>query len=171
MKKIMLFIGITLVIFLGLQLKVTKMNIEHVAGEALKEAGRLFVEHVAEGVIAFPRNDGSTEAEQSAFLQEQWRKVLLSVSSEYRDQRSKYYNANIWAAVKNLPEKPPRNLIVLATRNIDSSILGTGLTERDMQKRIHFDEQFVPPKNIPVLKKYAAVIFADGRGLIVWRDP
>jgi hypothetical protein len=173
MKKIMVVIGVALtgvLLFWGGAFSVTKMNVEQVAAGTMQWAGSRFYEHAAEYGVAFPRDDDSAEAEQLTFLQEQWREASLLESSEYRKHRNKYYDANIWAVVKNLPENPPGNLVVLATRNIDPSSLRTRLAEGDMEKRICFDRHFVPPKNLPILKKYAVFIYADGRGLIIGMD-
>lgn len=172
MKKTMMFIGIILALFFWVKVSMMKMNIEGVAIMTLEEAGMQFVEHVAgEGDITFPRDDGSTEAEQLAFLREQWREILLLVEGEYRSQRSKYYDASIWTVIKNLPENPPENLVVLATRNIDPSSLRTRLTEGDAEKQIRIDEHFAPPENLPILKKAAVVIYANGGRLIIGTAP
>lgn len=160
-----------LLLFFWGYLSVTRMKIEEVAAGTMQGAGIQFVELAAEHGITFPRDNGSTEAEQFVLVQEHWRESSLLESDEYRNRRSKYYDANIWAVVKNLPENPPGNLIVLATRNIDPSSLRTRLGDRDMQKHIRFDKNFVPPENLPILKKCAAVIYADGRGLIIGTGP
>ena len=70
-----------------------------------------------------------------------------------------YFNPSIWIVIKNIPDDPPPNLIVLATRNIDPSSLRTKLTDEDMQKHIQFRGE---NGHLMILKKYAVVFFADG---------
>ena len=115
--------------------------------------------------VNFPRDNGSTETEQLIFLQKRWHLVQNDMSDP--DYYDKFCDANIWTVVKNLPENPPHNLIVLATRNIDPSSLRTRLTEADMHRHIQFNEQFESPQNLPVLKKHAVLIRADGSSCIV----
>lgn len=116
----------------------------------------------------FPKDDGSTGAEQLAFLSEQWHLLQNEMNDRHGDNyHDKFCDVNIWTAVKNRPENPPPNLIVLATRNVDPSSLRTRFTEEDMQKHIRFDGQFEPPPNMPILKKCAVVVYADGNAHIM----
>lgn len=125
-----------------------------------------WVRGVSEEGVVIPRNDGMTEAEhQLAFLQEQWR--LVQQSDSIHEHTRKYCDASIWTVVKNLPENPPENLVVLATRNIDPSSLRTRFADGDMHKHIRFDRQFEPPPDIPILKKYAVLVYAQGGYTII----
>ena len=111
----------------------------------------------------FPGDGDSTEAEQITFMRERWHDIKTTMRATHGDDYcDKFCDPNIWVAVKNCPKNPPPNLIVLATRNIDPSSLRTSLTDEDMQKRIRFDKNFVPPENLPMLKEVALFLYADG---------
>ena len=136
--------------------RVERINKQNVEIARILWAGTLFA------VTTFPNDSDSTEADQLAFLQKQWHLIKNDMSDRQDDSYyDKFCDENIWTVVKSRPENPPSNLIVLATRNIDPSSLRTRLTDGDMQKRIRFDQHFVPPENLPTLKKVAVVIYAD----------
>jgi len=156
-KAFAAIISAGLIFFLWMAAYERKHRPEGVATYMMLSMGRDFARKTT--FQRFPRDGGATEAEQIASLQKQWREAKPYSED---DPRSKYCDANIWAVVKNIPEDPPENLIILVTRNIDPSSLRTRLTDGDMQKQIQFDEQFIPPENLPILKKYAVVIRADG---------
>ena len=178
MKRILkifinLFIGISVGLLLLWRIAVylvEKSKEEEMTDYVVKSAGFHFAYDVLLGYYTFPRDDGSTEEGQLASLREQWQGLQSDMEDEKRGKhapdvikaQSKYYDARIWAVIKNLPENPPDNLIVLATRNVAPSSLRTKLTDRDMHKRIRFDEQFEIPQNMSILKKYAVFIYADG---------
>ena len=161
------FAGTVLVglsILWGIDYIAKRFSIEDLTPSRLRGAGFAFVCGYLDTAITFPRDDGSTEAEHLAFLQEQWRKAHVYVTNT-NDIR--YCDANIWSVIKNIPENPPDNLVVLATRNIDPSSLRTRFSDGDIHKRIRFDEQFDPLQKYPTLKKYAVVIYANGNGRII----
>jgi len=66
-----------------------------------------------------------------------------------------------------MPENPPENLIVLATRNVNPSSLRTKFSDGDIHKHIRFDERFEPPENMTILRKCAVLITAKGHGKII----
>ena len=159
-KNIRIVVGIILagLLFLWVYDVMEKFNKQDVAMGSMWWTGKTFAMNET-----FPGDDNSTVAEQIAFIQARWYGVKKGMNHGRNDNYyDKFCDANIWVAVKNRPENPPPNLIVLATRNIDPSSLRTRLTEGDMQKRIRFDKHFVPPKNLPILKKTALFIYADG---------
>ncbi len=113
----------------------------------------------------FPKDgspDGKTYQEGQT---NQWYAVfdsdLLSKSGRIinKDIPNAYFDSSIWIVVKNIPDDPPQNLIVLATRNVDPSSLRTKLTYEDMQKHIRFREE---NDDLEILRKYAVLFFADG---------
>ena len=165
-----LLIGIILIgLPIFLRLAYLKIEEEAWASTPAQWAGRDFYQGVFMGYYDFPRDDGSTDAEQIATLRERWHRLKSGMEDEERDKHSpdyidalsKYYDARIWTVIKNLPENPPDNLVVLATRNVAPSSLRTRLTESDMPKHIQFDEQFEFPPNMSILKKYAVFIYAN----------
>jgi hypothetical protein len=86
---------------------------------------------------------------------------LLSESARPIDEDipKAYFDADIWTVIKNMPDDPPPNLIVLATRNVDPSSLRTKITDTDMEKCIRFNEQ---KDDLWILNKAAVLIRADG---------
>ncbi len=70
-----------------------------------------------------------------------------------------YFDADIWTVIKNMPDNPPPNLIVLATRNVDPSSLRTRIADTDMEKCIRFKEK---KDDLWILNKAAVLIRADG---------
>ncbi len=67
-----------------------------------------------------------------------------------------YLDPDIWTVVKNLPDNPPSNLIVLATRNVDPSSLRTKLTDEDMCKHIRFRSV---KDGLWILKSFAVLVW------------
>ena len=70
---------------------------------------------------------------------------------------------NIWTVVKNLSSNAPNHVVVLATRNIDSSSLRSRLTEGDMSKPM----RFVPEKQKGLLRDWAILVRKDGSSVAV----
>lgn len=70
-----------------------------------------------------------------------------------------YFDPDIWTVIKNIPNDPPPNLVVLATRNVDPSSLRTRLIEKDMDKHIRFKEKKDP---LWILNQTAVLVYADG---------
>jgi len=115
---------------------------------------------------SFPRDGGSDNINHQPRQFNQWYSrfdvdKLLSDSRRRIDEDipKAYFDSNIWIVAKNIPDDPPSNLIVLATRNVDPSSLRTKLTDEDLQKHIRFREE---NDHLMILRKYAIVFFADG---------
>ena len=100
-----------------------------------------------------------------------YKSIWRTVHEQYKNENpnksiNKYFNAKEWIIIKNIPENPPANLIVLATRNIDPSTLRTHLTDDDMQKTIRFFSwNYLSP-----LAYYAVLIRADHRTILIQKS-
>lgn len=78
---------------------------------------------------------------------------------QQRDPDNRFYDRNEWIVIQNIPDNPPGNLIVLATRNVDPSSLRTKLADGDMQKHI----RFVANPGFPLFERNSAILVrADG---------
>ena len=159
-KKIITFVIIALAIFWGITNYRAMTGDERRALDGIGRSGKGFWIHVLNENFILPSNDFSPKESWPALLQKQWDVTKL-------DMKSRFCDANVWTVIKNGPENPPKNLIVLATRNIDPSSLRTSFTDKDMHKHIRFDEQFVPPEKMPILSKYAVAIRADCRAVLI----
>lgn len=115
---------------------------------------------------SFPRDSGSDDKNHQAGQFNQWHSLfdvdkLLSDSGRRidKDIPKAYFDSSIWIVAKNIPDDPPPNLIILATRNVEPSSLRTRLADEDMQKHIRFREKY---DDLMILRKYAVLFFADG---------
>jgi hypothetical protein len=81
-----------------------------------------------------------------------------------KDIPKAYFDAEIWTIIKNIPDDPPLNLIVLATRNVEPSSLRTKITSEDMAKCIRFKEK---KDDLWILNRVAVLIRADGLAISV----
>lgn len=176
MKRILKVFSVIILVSLALLIWAVRVykkdNIREMSVSRMIDAGTnyyIWLLHPDEGLkYAFPFDDELSESEQITFLHEMWNEVRTEKASEHA---RKYYDPNIWTIIKNLPDNPPDNLIVLATRNIDASSLRTRLTVEDLDKCIRIDEHYVPPENIPILKTAAVVINATGSRCIISTNP
>jgi len=175
-KGIRIVVGIVVVglsLFFWIDYRMEKLSAERWTIALLRNVGIDFFYAISGDVISFPRDDVLTKtADQLAFLQELWRELYTGNESGIYAQnvdrpRNKYCDASIWTVIKNMPENPPENLIVLATRNVDPSSLRTRFSDGDIHKHIRFEERFEPPENMPILRKFAVLITAGGSGTIV----
>ncbi len=129
--------------------------------EYLRKAGTAIARGLREN-NAFPRDCRATERKTDNRLSS-----LINVEqmlSKYggvndRDMPKRYFDANIWTVIENIPNDPPPNLIVLATRNVDSSSLRTRLTDEDLQKHIRFKDK---KDDLWILNQIAVFVYADG---------
>lgn len=171
-KTIKIVAGIAVVVlplFFWIDNGLKKMNARDMAVWHLQCAGTDFFRKLKEsGAFSMAETE-----RQLAFLQEIWRELQSETgyesdiySQNFYKSRNKYCDASIWTVIKNMPENPPDNLVVLATRNIDPSSLRVR-PSGEMYKHIRFDERFEPPENMPILRKYAALITANGCGAII----
>jgi len=160
-KKIMAIIAFCLLIVLGMGYVVVWGCInEQAVLERIVVAGRGFLIDASQKKLCFPYDDWEPEEDVHFTMQKQWDYVKRSGERKYSD-------VSVWSVAKNLPDNPPDNLIVLATWNIEPASLRTRFTEEDKHKHIRFNEQFVPPQNTAILKKYAVAIHADGTAIII----
>lgn len=152
------------VFILGVVLKVDSAS-TGLAHIYIKTAGSAIAYSLKES-NSFPRDSGWYDKNHQTVQSNQWHSFfdvdkLLSDSDRRidKDIPKAYFDSSIWAVVKNIPDDPPPNLIVLATRNVDPSSLRTKLTDEDMQKHIQFRGE---NDHLMILRKYAIVFFADG---------
>ena len=134
--------------------------------KSLLEVGRCICWNLTEN-NAFPRDDAAEVMIYQDGRTGKWHDQLNVEQMLNRRELSTQpkeilCNANIWTVIKNLPDNPPGNLVVLATRNIDPSSLRTKLTEEDMHKHIQFKEG---KDDVLLLRGFAGVVRADGRAI------
>jgi hypothetical protein len=153
-----------IIFILGLILKVDSAS-TGLAHSYIKTIGRAIAYSLKES-NSFPRDDGSADINHQPGQFNQWYSLfdvdkLLSDSGRRidKDIPKAYFDLSIWTVAKNIPDDPPPNLIVLATRNVDPASLRTKLTDEDMQKHIQFRGE---SGHLMILRKYAIVLFADG---------
>lgn len=124
----------------------------------------------------FPRDCSPVDTSHPARLLSQ-RRVLLDVEQLLHkygrgtvdaDIPRDYLSPDIWSVVKNLPDDPPSNLVVLVTRNVDSSSLRTRLTDRDMHKQIRFKGV---KDDLWILNRFAVLVRLDGAAITVRVKP
>ena len=133
---------------------------------------------IAQGLMenkAFPRDVGPEDINYQAGQSPQGH-VLFNVEQmlfkygiiSVNDIPKGYFDADIWTVIKNLPDEPPPNLIVLATRNVDPLSLRTRITVDDMNKHIRFKEN---KDDLRILRQAAVLIYADGMGIAIPVEP
>jgi hypothetical protein len=75
------------------------------------------------------------------------------------ERRKKWYSLDFWVVVENISQTPPRNLIIVSTRNIDAASLRTKYSIADRAKRLRFEWN----DNFKILRKRAFLFRADGQ--------
>ena len=101
---------------------------------------------------AFPRDDNTST------FNETWSEIIEHMQKN--KPKNKFFDPNEWIFIQNMPENPPGNLIILASRNVDPTSLRTKLTHEDMHKKL----RFVPYKKFPLFERNSAVIFRANGG-------
>lgn len=146
-----------------------------IACSHLRTVGRAITRGLRE-CNAFPRDCSPVDTSHPARLLSQ-RRVLLDVEQLLHkygrgtvdaDIPRDYLSPDIWSVVKNLPDDPPSNLVVLVTRNVDSSSLRTRLTDRDMHKQIRFKGV---KDDFWILNRFAVLVRLDGTAITVRVKP
>lgn len=162
--SVIVSIFLVIIFFFGVILKVYSAS-TGLAHSYLVTIGRAVAYSLKES-NSFPRDGDSDGRNHQLVKFNQWYSLfdvdkLLNDSDRRidKDIPKAYFDSSIWTVAKNIPDDPPPNLIVLATRNIDPSSLRTKLTDEDMQKHIQFREE---KGHLMILGKYAIVFFADG---------
>lgn len=164
---VLVLIGITFLlgILINIDSATTGINYDY-----LKTAGMAIACGLRES-NAFPRDGGPDDKDHQAEQPNQWYatfdvdELLLESGMKIdKDIPIDYFDTEVWTVVKNIPDDPPSNLIVLATRNVDTSSLRTKLTDEDMQKHIRFKEK---KDDLWILNQAAVLIRSDGTATAV----
>ena len=171
------FVGITffIAVFLLGSVIVTlmewKKNGDFYLRNQLQRTGRIFASVLVER-DAFPQDvcpmlmDPQIDQSKQWFEKIKLEEIIRSCAgTETTDAHKIYYNdVRIWTIIKNLPDNPPKNLIVLATRNVDPTSLRTRLGTNDMKKHIRFKKE---KDNLRILRRFAVLINAGGGSIAV----
>lgn len=159
---VLLLFGITFI--LGTIINVDSAS-TGVARSYLRTIGKTIADNLKER-NAFPMNSRADDKQHLDGQPNQWYSILdvgklLSKTGRIIDEdiSKAYFDPEIWTVIKNIPDDPPPNLIVLATRNVDPSSLRTKITNKDMEKFIRFKER---KDDLWILNKAAVLIRADG---------
>ena len=180
MKYCAIPLGILVVVIsalLGFEyLREDKRNAESRAASIVRITGGEIVRYLREN-NAFPRDGCPASGMEDYHVapSKRWHdqlnlaeimhgRICWEDGSPHYSQKLPHYNLGIWTVIKNFPDNPPENLIVLATRNIDPLSLRTKFRDEDVNKHIRFCQQ---EDDWHILRKYAVLIRADGEGIIV----
>lgn len=149
-----------------------KRNGDFYLRSQLQRTGRIFASVLAEK-NAFPQDacpmgtDPQTDQDKQWYEQikvEETIKSCADIEPTGSVHKIYYDDVRIWTVIKNLPDNPPKNLVVLATRNVDPASLRTRLGTNDMKKHIRFRKE---KDDLRILRRFAVLINAGGGSIAV----